>query len=477
MVLPTTQSQPERALAAARVRLDARDARKLRRVIGDSESTPSQILSAKVVLQAAQGRTDDEIAQSLRTLPEWAGVVVQRFARSRFVSLTNNIFAGSPPTAVSSASPQAIRIVLSGSESRRLKRIAQAHTSEQRMALRAKIILHASLGRNNREIARELGADVKTVQKWRRRYSENGLEALYDAPRSGRPFQFGATVRHEVFTAVVGSPPEPYAQWSLDLIAKHLVDNTLVGSISLETISYWLRTADIKPHRVRGWLNSKDPNLVEKRDRIVGLYSNPPKDGVLLSVDEKTGIQALERVRKDQPARAGQRRRIEWEYKRHGTANLIAAFNVVTGRIIHETLEGKNDSDAFIGFVKKLMEIYPSGKIYLVLDNGTTHCSNKTKSFFDKHERLVPVFTPTHASWLNQIEIWFSALSRHALRKVSFSSLSELHKRIEAYIELHNRELAMPYEWSTKGTPLKGVSARERRRRRNLPREFRKAAA
>jgi len=117
-----------------------------------------------------------------------------------------------------------------------------------------------------------------------------------------------------------------------------------------------------------------------------------------------------------------------------------------------------------------------TGKIYLVLDNGTTHCSNDTKNFFKANERLVPAFTPTHASWLNQIEIWFSVMSRHALRKVSFSSVAELSKRIESYIELHNRELALPYEWSAKGLPLKGVTARERRRQRSIAKEFRGAA-
>ena len=433
------------------------------------------VLSAKIVLQAARGETDQEIAKALEQSPEYVRDVVERFARSRFVSLENKPdFL--PSVAAPCAPLQAIHISLTGTEKRRLNGIAQAHTSEQRMALRAKIILLANLGMSNCKIAEELGVDVKTVRKWRRRYRQGGLEGLFDGPRSGRPFTFGAGARHELFTAIVGPPPAPYAAWSLDLLAKHLVDKKLVGSISVETVSYWLRTADLKPHRVRGWLDSKDPNFRDKRDKIVELYLNPPTDGVLLSVDEKTGIQALERVRKDQPAGFGRLRRIEWEYIRHGIANLIASRNVSTGQIIHELLEGKNDSDAFINFLKKLMQLHPEGKLYLILDNGTTHCSKKTKKFFQENERLVPVFTPTHASWLNQIEIWFSVLSRHALRKVSFSSLDKLHERIEAYIELHNRELAKAYEWSTKGKPLTGASARERRRRRNLSKESRSAA-
>lgn len=189
-------------------------------------------------------------------------------------------------------------------------------------------------------------------------------------------------MRHALFSAVVGDPPEPFAVWTLDLLAKHMVDNKLVGSISIETLSYWLRTADIKPHQVRGWLNSRDPKFKEKRDRIAALYRNPPKDGELLSVDEKTSIQALERKFRDRPVGPGRRRRWEYEYVRHGTVHLLASFNVRTGQVHYEIPSGKNDSDAFIAFLKQLMKIYPKRKLYLILDNGTTHCSNKTKEFF-----------------------------------------------------------------------------------------------
>lgn len=302
------------------------------------------------------------------------------------------------------------------------------------------------------------------------------MEGLHDSYRSGRPFRFDSSVRNEVFTAVVGEPPEPFATWTLDLLAKHLVDHTLVGSISIETISYWLRSADIKPHRVRGWLYSNDPNFREKRDRIAALYRNPPADGELLSVDEKTSIPARERIRKDGKLGPGLPKKHEWEYVRHGTVHLLASFNVRTGQVIAEIPSGKNDSDAFIGFLKRLMLRHPRRKLYLILDNGTTHCSEKTRAFFAKNTRLVPVFTPTHASWLNQIEIWFSVMSRQALRKVSFTSRQKLIERLEDYVSMHNSELAVPYEWSSKDKPLVGVTARERRRSRNTAREFRKAA-
>lgn len=371
---------------------------------------------------------------------------------------------------------QAVRIQLTGAERRALQQLARAHKSEQRMALRARIVLEANLGLNNCQIADQVGVDLKTVRKWRGRYCSSGMEGLYDAYRSGRPFRFDSSVRNEVFTAVVGDPPQPFATWTLDLLAKHLVDQTLVGSISIETISYWLRTADIKPHRVRGWLYSNDPNFREKRDRIAALYRNPPPDGELLSVDEKTSIPARERIRKDGQLGPGRRKKHEWEYVRHGTVHLLASFNVRTGQVFAEIPSGKNDSEAFIGFLKRLMLLHPRRKLYLILDNGTTHCSKKTKAFFAKHPRLVPVFTPTHASWLNQIEIWFSVMSRQALRRVSFTSRENLIERLKAYVSTHNLELAVPYEWSSKDKPLVGATARERRRSRSTAREFRKVA-
>lgn len=363
---------------------------------------------------------------------------------------------------------------LRGKDRRLLQRVVRCHKSEQRAVLRAKIILWAARGISNSEIAFHLGVDVKTVRKWRSRFKYWGLQGLRDEERSGRPRVFDFKVRHELFSLVVQTPPEPYSRWSLDLLAKALIDGRLVASISIETLSSWLREAELKPHKVRGWLNSTDPDFRAKRDRIVHLYLKPPKNSYVLSVDEKTNIQALERVRKDLPASRGRARRVEWEYKRHGVLNLLACFDVRTGQVVGELVE-KNDSKAFICFLKKILRLYPRRKIHLVLDNGSTHRSHETMEFYAQNPRLLLYFTPTHASWLNQIELWFSALGRHALHKASFDSLEKLRGRINRYISHHNEELAKPYEWTTKGKPLTGLSARERRRRRSTLREFRKA--
>lgn len=208
-------------------------------------------------------------------------------------------------------------------------------------------------------------------------------------------------VQHEVFSLIVQAPPEPYSNWTLDLLAKVMIDTKIVTSISIETLSRWLREAELKPHRVRGWLTSKDPDFRQKRDRIVELYLSPPKNSFVLSVDEKTNIHvwALERVRPELQMSRGKARRIDNEYKRHVVVNLLACFDVRTGQVFGSTVK-KNDSQAFVGFLGKLLKRYPRRKICLVLDNGSTHCSRETMAFPSRHPRVKLYFTPTHASWL-----------------------------------------------------------------------------
>lgn len=347
------------------------------------------------------------------------------------------------------------RLVLRGAERRELGRITRAHTSEQRMVLRASIILLCGRGQTNSQVADELATSVKTVRKWRERFAFDRMEGLHDESRSGRPPSFDSGQRHEVFSLAVSPPPPPFARWTVDLLAEHLVVRGWVKAISRETVSMWLRTADIKPHRFRYWLTSQDPEFRVKRDRVIALYENPPCCAEVLCVDEKTSIQALERIHPDLPAGRGWRRRHEFEYVRHGTVHLLAAFNVKTGKVVAEVLLGRYTSAAFIRFLKRLLRAYPPDRaIYLVLDNGATHKSKETQEFFRTQPRLVPVFLPTHASWLNQVEIWFSVLSRQALRGVSFASREDLRQRLLDYVKLHNQALAEPYAWSTKGKPL-----------------------
>lgn len=373
----------------------------------------------------------------------------------------------------------AVRIKLLGRERRELNRIVRASTAEQRIVQRARIVLLAAQGLNNSQIGADLEVDFKTVRKWRSRFHDHRVDGLDDLPRPGRPLVFEASQRQELFTLATSAPPRPLGRWTVDLLAEHLVESGIVPCISRETVSFWLRTAELKPHRVKYWLHSKDPQFREKRDRVLQLYLKPPKDGVVLCVDEKTSIQALEHCHPGRAAGFRRPRHVEFEYKRHGTTHLIAAFEVHSGRVPHFQCVKPNNSGAFIGFCRRLLKLYPRRKLYLVLDNGTTHKSNETKKFFAANKRIVPVFLPTHASWLNQIEIWFSALSRQALRNVSFSGINALIAAISEYIAYHNGR-AKPYQWTTRGKPLVGVevnrSRRAGKRSRNIPRRSRMAS-
>lgn len=343
-------------------------------------------------------------------------------------------------------------VKLYGRERRTLKRILRTHKSQQRDVLRARIVLLAAEGLDNSKIASQLNCDVQTVRKWRELFVFKRLIGLKDAKRSGRPPIYTSETRHELFAMVVSTPPDPYARWTIDLLCDELIRRNVVPSISRETLSYWLRTAELKPHRVRSWLNSKDPNFYAKMRRIVDLYINPPKDGVVISVDELTGVQALERKYPTKTTKRGVRL-VEFEYIRHGTIKMIASFVVHSGQVTAKFVDS-NNSDAFIDFLDALQCAHPTGKIYLILDNGSSHRSKKTTSYLAKHPRLVPVYTPTHASWLNQIEIWFSALKRKSIYGVSYTSKEELQARILRYIEHHNLALARPYKWTYTGQPL-----------------------
>lgn len=344
------------------------------------------------------------------------------------------------------------RIWLYGRERRALKRTLRAHKAEQRAVLRASIILSAATGANNTEIARELKCDIQTVRKWRERFAKSRLKGLLDAPRPGRPPIYTSEIKHKAFALVVSDPPAPHARWTIDLLLDEMNRRGIVTSLSRETLSHWLRTATIKPHRSKYWLNSKDPDFHSKMNRIVDLYINPPTDGQVVCVDEVTGLQALERKYPTLPTRPGKVRRVEFEYKRHGTVKMIASFGVHSGQVSADFVEC-NNSDAFIAFLEQLKHAYPDGKIYLVLDNGSSHISKQTRAYFKENPRFVPAYTPTHASWLNQIEIWFSALKRKALKNVSFTSKDALKSRILSYVAYHNRVLARPYKWTYKGQP------------------------
>jgi transposase len=339
------------------------------------------------------------------------------------------------------------------SERVELERRVRAHTTPQRMARRCRIILLAADDVPNRRIAPEVGMNENQVGVWRRRFEIERLAGLEDRPRSGRPRVYGHDERVKIVATATSTKPEWASQWSHALLANALSDM----GISASQVGRILAELDIKPHLVRSWLERPDdPTFWERAADVCGLYLGRPANALVLSVDEKTAIPARSRKHPTKPVAPGRPERQEFEYRRHGTACLIAALDVHTGEVI-ATDTPRNTSANFIAFLEQLDGTVPKRKkIHLVLDNGSSHVSKATKAWLSQHPRFVAHYTPKHASWLNQVELFFSILTRQLLRRGEFDSRHDLVAKIMSFIREHNRT-AKPFRWTYDGTPLKAA--------------------
>jgi transposase len=326
---------------------------------------------------------------------------------------------------------------------RKLEQIVRASSSPQRLVLRARIVLLAAEGKTNAQIARELGCSVAVARTWRRRFAVRGTLGLFDKPRSGRPETYGPSARLAVIAVATSLPPDGESQWSQAMIASHLRERGL--AISAATVGRVLAEARVRPHKVRGWLNrADDPAFWIRAGAVCRLYLAPPPGSVLISVDEKTGIQAKSRKHPGTPARPGRDARREFEYIRHGTISIIAAMNVTTGEVIAQRIE-KNDSGTFIAFLAMLHQMIPPIlRIHLIMDNGSSHTSRAARAWLAGHPRFSVTYTPKHASWLNMIEQWFGVLTRRLLRRGEFTSRDDLEAKITAFTTRYNKT-ARPY--------------------------------
>jgi transposase len=341
---------------------------------------------------------------------------------------------------------RAVLVTLTIKRRRKLEQIVAAGTSPQRLVLRAKIVLAAAAGTANGAIARQLGCSVAVVRTWRGRFAVLGIPGLFDRPRCGRPEVHGPSARLAVIAVATSVPPEGESQWSRSLIAGHLRERGL--AISAATVGRVLGEADLHPHKVRGWLNrADDPGFWIRAGQVCRLYLDPPPGTVLISVDEKTGIQAKSRKHPEIPGWPGRDARREFEYVRHGTVSILAAMNVATGEVIAERID-RNDSATFTRFLAMLNQMTPPHlRIHLIMDNGSSHTSRATRAWLAAHPRFTVTYTPKHASWLNMIEQWFGALTRRLLRRGGFTSRDELEAKITAFTIRHNKN-ARPYRWS-----------------------------
>lgn len=351
----------------------------------------------------------------------------------------------------------ATQVVLTDEERLKLEAIVRAQTSEQRDVRRAQVILAAAAGEDTIAIAARLGHSNSTVTRWRKRFAEKGLEGMEDAHRSGRPVRITPMQRCEIIAAACEPAPQQggLSGWTLARLREEILSKGIVDQLSVSHLGALLSRMDIKPHKTKMWLHSRDPLFRERVAEIVQLYLKPPTDGVVVSIDEKTGMQAVERKYKDEPARPGRMARREFEYIRHGTQALIAAFEITTGEVLGQCGATRTGDD-LEAFMDQLAVRYASGAVHVVWDNLNTHTDRKRWEAFNLRHggRFVFHFTPKHSSWVNQIELWFGIFGKRSLRNASTRSTEELRALVSAFIERWNTTDKHPFSWTFKGYPL-----------------------
>jgi transposase len=348
-------------------------------------------------------------------------------------------------------------IQLLDDERETLERWIRSHKTEQRLVLRSNIILMAANGLSTKEISKKLEVREATVSQWRTRFYRNRLEGLQDAPRTGKPKVYTEETELKILDQLDEDPPPGYATWTGKLVADAL------GDVSEHQVWRVLRKHGIHLQRRHSWCISTDPQFAEKAADIVGLYLSPPDNAVVISVDEKPAIQALERAQGYLKLPNGKAiTGYNHEYKRHGTTTLFAALNIATGQVKAGHYSRRRRRE-FLDFMNSVTADYPDKEIHVILDNLRTH-KPKHDRWLSRHKNVHFHYTPTHASWLNQIEIWFSILTRKALRGASFISVKQLRKTITDFIKSYN-ESASPFEWKktkVKAIPLKASYAKLR---------------
>jgi transposase len=333
----------------------------------------------------------------------------------------------------------AIEVHLTRKERTELEARLRAGSTEQRQLLRLRIVLEAAEGWGTRDIARELDTTPTTVSLWRGRFARERLAGLEDLPRSGAPPVYSAETDKRIRAVLDQPPPKGYARWNGPMIAKAL------GDVDVQYVWRSLRKQKIDLGGRKSWCESKDPEFAAKAADVVGLYLAPPENAIVLCVDEKPSIQALERAQgylklPNGRTLTGQ----SHDYKRNGTTTLFAALEVATGKVKGSHKKRRRRKE-FLAFMNEIVAEYPGRKLAVILDNLNTH--KKNDAWLKRHSNVAFHYTPTRASWLNQIECWFSILQGQSLADASFTSIAQLRQHISDFIEAYN-ETAEPFEWT-----------------------------
>jgi transposase len=345
-----------------------------------------------------------------------------------------------------------ITLTLSDEDRAGLERFAARVRSARRLAFRAKIILASAAGASDVEVARRRRTTPQTVGLWRKRFATKGIDGLFDEPRPGAPRTINDAAVEKVVVATLERTPPGATHWSTRDMAKHQgLSHTTVGRI-------W-RAFGLKPHRSETFTISRDPRLVEKVRDIVGLYMSPPENALVLCVDEKSQIQALNRTQPVLPMRNGEVERRTHDYDRHGTTTLFAALDVATGRVLGQCFP-RHRAAEFLQFLRAIeASVPPALDVHVILDNYATHKTPAVHRWLVKRPHFHLHFTPTHASWLNQVERWFGLLTQRQLRRGAHTSVAALKRAIEAFIAAHNDE-PKPFKWTASADDLLAKIAR-----------------
>ena len=336
--------------------------------------------------------------------------------------------------------PRLEPITLTAEESNRLAEWTRRHKTSQVLAMRARIVLSCQGDRSNGEIAQQLRVTPQTVGKWRTRFVRKRLDGLLDEPRPGAPRTIDDAVVEQVIAKTLHEKPREATHWSSRTMAK------ASGLSQTAVVRIW-RAFGLQPHRAETFKLSTDPLFFEKVLDVVGLYLNPPERALVLCVDEKSQIQALDRTQPILPMMPGVPERRTHDYSRHGTTTLFAALNIATGKVIGE-LHRRHRSQEFLQFLRTIEEAVPKKlEVHLVMDNYGTHKTPTVKRWLARNPRFHVHFTPTSASWLNQVERWFATLTERQIRRGTHRSTVELERAIRDYLSLNNRD-PKPFVWT-----------------------------
>lgn len=331
-------------------------------------------------------------------------------------------------------------IILSDQEQEQLTAMVNSRSLPHGLITRARIVLMAAEGATNNEISEEIGLSHQMVCKWRQRYLQQGLSGLHEELRPGRPRSISDETVALLVRKTLNTKPKDGTHWTIRSIAKQ-------SHLSHPTVHRIWRAFGLQPHRQRYFKLSTDPFFVEKVRDIVGLYLNPPDKAMVLCVDEKSQIQALDRTQPFLPMGLGYVEGVTHDYARHGTTTLFAALDISTGQVITRC-KRRHRHQEYLEFLKHIETNVPASlDIHLVVDNYATHKHPKIKRWLALHPRYQIHYTPTYASWLNQVEIWFNLITQRAIRRGTFKSVKELITKIESFVHSYNRD-TQPFVWT-----------------------------